>query len=395
MARTPDAATSDGSTSPDAADPIQFFIADRYLYDDNLFRVPDGLLESDPSILPPESLEDYVNRASAGLRLRLDASRQVFHADLRIDDVRYDRNDDLNYTGGNAQVAWDWQAGSNWSGKLNGQYDRSQASLANYRFFNKDIVDTALYGLEVRYAIGSRWRLLAAGAGADTDHSAQLRSVENFESVTGRGGLEYETPAGNLFALEYRYTDADFPVAESLAGAPRGYTERVPGVRMEYAFTEITQLRARAGYLERDYQDPTSGDYSGEIWDVVLHWAPRSKLYVDFKAWHELKAYADAESDYFVADGGSITPTWEPTTKITVAAAFSYEKQDYIGVSLLAPPIEGGREDEAQAAQLTFDYTPRDLLSIGLAYRWTDRESNREFRGYDDNVASVQVKLTF
>lgn len=389
ISQAPDAATPTGA---DAQDTFRFYVANRYTYDDNLFRIPDGLLASDPSILPPASLDDYINRASAGARIRMDTSRQVFSADLRIDDVRYNRNDDLNYTGGAANVAWDWQAGHRWSGKFNAQYDRSQASLANYIFFGKDVVDTAIFGAEFRYGIGSRWRLLAAGAAADTDHSSDVRRVDNFESQTGRGGIEYVTPAGNLFALEYRYTDAKFPVARDF-GANLAYEERVPGARLEYAFTEQTQLKARAGYLERDYANSASADYSGEIWDVTLRWEPRTQLYFDLKAWHELKAYADSESDYFVTDGGSITPTWEPTTRIKVAAAFAYEQQDYVGVGVLLPPIEGNRRDDVTSALVSIDYTPRDIVTIGLGYRWVDRESNRDFRAYDDNLISAQLRI--
>lgn len=376
-------------------DPFKFTLADRYLYDDNLFRIPDGLLASDPSIAPPESLKDYVNRASAGMRMRLDASRQVFFADLRLDDVRYRRNDDLDYTGGSADVRWDWQLGSRLSGKLTAQYDRTEASLANYRFFSKDIVDAQLYGAEFRYAIGARWRLLAAGALMDTDHSAELRRVENFESTSGRGGVEYVTPAGNLIALEYRSTDAKFPIAEDLAGAPRGYSERAPGVRVEYDFTEKTRMQLRAGYLKREYDNPVLADYSGAIADATLSWEPRSKIHFDFKAWHQLKAYVDAESDYFVADGVSIAPAWQPTEKIQIAAQYSYESQDYQGDSLvlLPVPLEQDRNDDVQALQLGIDYTPRDLVTIGIAYRWTDRSSNRDFRGYDDNMISAQLKV--
>jgi exopolysaccharide biosynthesis operon protein EpsL len=379
-----------------AADSFQFFVMDRYWYDDNLFRVPDGLLETEPAIAGRESEDDYVNRASAGVRVRLDQSRQVLHADLRIDDVRYNRNDDLNYTGGNADLSWDWQLGRRFSGKLFGQFDRVQAALNNYRFFERDIVDTAGYGGEFRVGIGSRWRLLAAAAATDTDHSSPVRQLENFESTSGRGGIEYATPAGSLLALEYRVTDADFPIAADIAGAPRGYQERVPGIRIEYPFTVQTRLIARAGYLDRDYDNPVSGDYAGEIWNATLQWEPRAKLGFDLKAWHELRAYTDAESDYFIADGVSITPKWKPRTTLEVSATYSYEKQDYTGTSLVFTPVEeASREDKLKSALFSIDYSPRDLISLGLGYRWIDRTSNREFRDYGANVVSVDLKLTF
>ena len=176
----------------------------------------------------------------------------------------------------------------------------------------------------------------------------------------------------------------------------RGYEENVPGVRLLFPFTEKTRLLLKAGYLERTYDNPQVGDYSGGIYNATLQWEPRTKLEFDIKAWHDLRAYSDAESDYFVADGVSITPKWRPRTKLEISAAFSYENQDYIGSSLVLTPIEeAGREDTMQTALLSIDYSPRDLLSLGLAYRWIDRDSNREFRDYGVNVISAEIKLTF
>ncbi|WP_331609196.1 outer membrane beta-barrel protein [Povalibacter sp.] len=375
---------------------MKFILSDRYTYDDNLFRLPDGReAVFDPLLGPPRSVEDQINRASAGLRVRLDASRQVFHADVRIDDVRYRNNDDLDYTGGSADVLWDWQVASDWSGRLFAKYDRSQANLENYRFFEQDVVEAATYGGELRYGMLSRWRIFAGAAAADTDHSARLRQTENFESTTGRGGVEYTTPAGSSLAAEYLMTNAEFPEAEALAGAPRGYEETIPTLRGRYVLSVKTTFTASLGYLDRDYDNPASTDYSGEVWTVGMYWEPRTKLSFELEAWHKLRAYVDAESDYFVGEGVSIAPVWKPTTMIELSAKFSYEKQDYVGNTLFLPPIDTGREDTVQYVQAGIEWTPRDFISLGLAYRWNDRDSNREFRSYGQNQSSAQIRLMF
>jgi len=380
-------ATNDGDT-------FKFSLADRYLYDDNLFRIPDGLLESNPDIVPPNSRKDYVNRATAAMRMRLDASRQVLIADLRIEDVRYRRNDELDHVAGAADVNWDFELGSRLAGKATVQYEREQASLANYRFFGKDIVDALAYGGELSYAIGSRWHVLAGTAAANTRHSAFERRFENFDSTTGRGGIEYRTPAGNVLGADYRYTDAKFPRSQILlAGVKRGYSEYEPSLRVEYGFTEQTRLKIRAGYLKRDYNNAELNAYSGSTADATLHWEPRTQLEFDLRAWHLLKAYVDSESEYFVGDGVSLTPTWSPTRKLKVAAMYSYEDQDYVGRGLLELPTDIARNDSVNSAMFSIDYTPRDLVTVQLSYRWTDRASNREFRDYGDNMASLQIKL--
>lgn len=376
------------------ADTFKFSLADRYLYDDNLFRIPGGLLENNPDIVPPKSRKDYVNRATAAMRMRLDASRQVLIADLRIEDVRYRRNDELNHVAGAADVDWNFELGSHLAGKATVQYQREQASLANYRFFGKDVVDALAYGGELGYGIGSRWRVLAGAAAMNTRHGAAERRFENFDSTTGRGGVEYRTPAGNILGADYRYTDAEFPRSQAVsAGVTRGYSEYEPSLRLEYGFTEQTRLKVRAGYLKRNYDNAELNSYSGSTADASLHWEPRTQLAFDLRAWHLLKAYVDAESEYFVGDGISITPTWSPTRKLKVAAMYSYEDQDYVGRGLSELPTDVARDDSVNSALFSIDYTPRDLLTVQFSYRWTDRASNREFRDYGDNMASIQLKL--
>lgn len=391
----PIAFAQDKDTAPDVEDPFKFILSDRFMHDDNLFRLPDGQMPpADPTGNITRSREDEINRASAGVRVRLDAGRQEFHADARIDDVRYSDNDDLDYTGGSANVLWDWEALSNWSGKVTAKYDRAQATLDNYRFIGQDIVDALTYGADIRYGVGSSWRIFAGAAAMDTDHSAELRQTENFESVTGRGGVEYSTSAGSSVALEYLQTEADFPIAESLSGVSSGYTETIPTIRGRYALSVKTIFSASLGYLDRDYDNPLTEDYSGEVWTVGMYWEPRAKLSFQLEAWHKLRAYIDAESDYFEGDGVSIKPTWKPTTTLELSAMYSYEKQDYVG-NVLLPPLDTGREDDVQSAEVQLEYTPRDFLSLALMYRWNDRDSNRDFRAYGQNQASAQVRFMF
>jgi hypothetical protein len=383
------------AAATDAADPFDFFVSDRYLYDDNLFRVPSGVLPTDPGAAAVKSRDDSINRLSAGIAARMDAARQVFALNLRADDVRYQQNDDLDYTGGSGTLLWDWKLGHGWSGRVQGRYDRALASFSNYQLFVRDIVDVATYGAQLHYDIGSRWGVYAGGNIATAQHSAEIRKVNEFRGETGRAGLEYKTPSGNLFGFGYDFTNATFPVAQRTPGTVvPNYKDTVPAFVMSYAFTVKTSLYVRAGYLSRDYDDPSLGDFSGDVWNVNLHWEPRTKLYFDIKGWHELKAYSDAESDYFVANGGSIGPTWEPTETIKIEAVYTMERQNYTGIELLLPQDTSRRKDDVNSAQLSIEYAPRDFFSLELGYNWIKRDSNRDFHAYDDNVAYAQLKFT-
>ena len=383
----------------DVKDPFDFFISDEYSYDDNLFRIPENLSLLDPTqvdveALPGRSEDDYINRVSAGVDVRTDVGRQVFNFGLKFSDVRYQKNDDLNYRGGAANLNWDWQLGSRLEGRLSGLYDRSQASFANYLLFDRDVVETQAYGLDLRYRIGSRFALAAGGGLASGDHSLAARRDQNFDGETARFGLEYRTPSNNLLALDYRSTHVEFDNLPDLPGViGRDYDEDSPTVIAKYAFTVKTSLEVRAGYIDRDYIDPAARDYSGETWNVAVRWEPRITLLFDIKAAHELRSYSDAETDYFEADVFSIGPTWKPLEQLKLTTAFSWEDQDYIANGL--PQLEGPRKDEVRAVKVALDYTPRDMVALGLTYQFIERESNRELREYDNALVGCQLKVTF
>lgn len=390
------AASAAYAAAPNAADPFKIFVSDQYTYEDNLYRIPNELLASDdPMTVGVQSFDDYVNRLSGGIQARVDASRQVFALNLRFDDVSYSKNDHLDHHGGSGDLKWNFDIGRHWSGLIDARYDRGQAGFSNYLLFIKDIVETQTYLGELRFKIGSRWALLGGASISETTHSASERQTSNFDGETGRFGIEYATPNQSLLALEYAYTEATFPIAERLLGRDVGFEQTLPGIRARWVFSEKTRISGRAGYLKRDYTNPGSGDYSGNVWSVNAYWEPRLQFHFDIDAWHELKAYADAEADYFVGTGASITPTWSPTPLMKFALRLQYEEQSYRAAATPFPLTEPGRDDEIQLAGLTWDYTPRDFLSLALSYRWIERESNRSVRGNEAEVASAQVRIAF
>jgi hypothetical protein len=381
----------------DTGDPLKIFISDRYSYEDNLFRAPEAILASDPSVIGIRSFDDYVNRLSAGLEVRVDASRQAFTLNARLDDVRYSENDQLDYRGGVGDLRWNFDLGRHFSGLLDARYSRAQAGFSNYLLFIKDLVETQSYIGELRFEIGSRWALLGGATFSESTHSAIERQTSNYESESGRVGIEYSTPTNSLIAFDFAYTEATFPVAERLYGMKVGFEQTLPGVRLRYVLSEKTRISARGGYLKRDYSNPSSGDYSGNVWNIQAYWEPRRQIYFDFELYHELKAYSDAEADYFVAQGVSLTPTWAPTPTMKLALGLTFEDQSYRAAATpeSLPQSGPGREDDVKSASLTWSYTPRDFLSVELAYRWVDRDSNRELRRHEAEVASAQLRIVF
>nr|WP_298728870.1 outer membrane beta-barrel protein [uncultured Steroidobacter sp.] len=388
------------AAQPDEKQEEHLYLSEQFLYDDNLFRraetsdvIPGSPL--DPNAPPREvSREDYVNRITVGVGNDFHMGQQTLRLKGRVYDARYQDNDYLDYTGGDASAAFDFHALTALSGRLSGAYNRTLADFANTLGTDRDIIETTNYSALVRWAIGPRWSVSAGGSRIGTEHSLNRRRAENLEADLGRVSIDYATPSFHSFGVEYRYMDAKFPnavVAPGASASNSDYEENAALARFTYTATVRTQFRLSAGYIERERPANPEGRYSGDTWRAEIDWKPREKFSMLFAAWSELKAYTDVESDYFISDGYSIAPTWRPTEKLSFALTASYEDQEYLNTRDIEL-IDGQRNDDVLTGLFTFTYKPRDQLAIELSYRGIDRDSNRDIRRYDAQVAGIALR---
>jgi hypothetical protein len=282
------------------------------------------------------------------------------------------------------------------SGRLSGSYNRTLADFANNLSNARDLIESTNYNGLLRYEIGPRWSLSASGGRIETEHDLAIRRQENLEADVGRFSLDYATPSFHSFGLEYRYVDATFPNAIIAPGATASgsdYEENSAIARFTYTATIRTQIRLSGGYVERERPADSTATYDGDIWRAEIDWKPREKFSTLFAAWRELRAYTDAESDYFVSDGYSIGPAWSPTEKLLLSLTVSYEDQEYLATRTLdALPTDAQRNDDLFSGLFTLTYKPRDQLAIELSYRGSERDSNRVNRRYDAQTAGLSVR---
>ncbi len=371
----------------------------RETYDDNLYRLPDG---QDPSAIlgPDVARADYLSRVSLGLEQEWIWSRQTVIIDLKANHDAYKNNDHLDNTSGEASAKWQWEAGGHWAGEFAGDYRQSLASFVNTQFLGRDMVETIGASWKLAFHLGPQWSLRAAGRHADTGHSAEVRQFDNFGNDSASFGLQFTTSSENEFALSYRATVADFDQPGSLNGQvfDRDFEERSATFRTHYAFSEKTTLDGSVGYLERKHPDANPiadarGNFSGVVWDAALLWDPSVKVRVGLSGWRKLRAYLDAESDYFIAEGASITSSWHPTDRFGVSLEASLENQDYLGTGVVLSPDP--RNDRVWVQELTFSYRMLRKLHFDLAGRIEDRDSDRASVRYDSRIASVGVRWVY
>lgn len=371
----------------------------RETYDDNLYRLPGN---QDPSAVPgpDEARSDYVTRVSMGLDQQWQWSRQQVLVDIKANHDAYRNNEHLDHASGAARAGWQWQAGGRWSGEFGGDYSRTLANFANTQFLGLDLVDIKGASGMLAFRVGAQWSLRVAARSADTEHSAVGRRFDNSDTDSGSVGLQFKTAPGNEFALSYRVTRAGFDQPGSLNGAvfDRDFEEHVGSFRVHYVWSEKTTFEGSVGHLEREYAhaalaEGPRGSFSGAVWDAELQWEPTIKVGLELGGWRKLRAYLDAESDYFVATGASLVTNWHPTDRFAVALEAGYEDQDYLGAFNILVPER--RRDRVLSQEITVSYRALRKLHFDLNGRIEDRDSNRARQQYESEVASIGARWVY
>ncbi len=387
--------------APDDVNTFHPYVAFQETYDDNLFRIPTNVSGSLSSILPNATRADSVSTGSVGGTVLWEPGRQAVNFSAHADENRFAHNDALNFTSGDANLLWDWRLGGYFAGTAQVSYDRSLASFGETRFLGKDVVSSTDGLVSGRYQVGPHWALYGDIRGSTVKHSATAAQFDDFHSGAGGGAVEYATDVSDTFTAKYSYVKLTFPSDNLTTTLPLNYTEDSERFLVKYALTDKTSFDGYAGYLKRSYPGSLIGSYSGDVWRAGFRWQVTGKTQIAVAAYHELHAYVDAESDYFIAKGYSIAPLWNATEKLSFALLLQQENQNYIGttnpVDAVAPGVitVGAREAKVDAGQLTCIYLPRDPVTITFFIRHEQRTSNQYTFTYTDNLASIAATYKF
>jgi len=383
--------TTDSPITRNSPNNVDFFIADQFTFDDNLYRLPSNVDVSTVAP-PPATRQDGFNSLTLGGNGRWFSDSQTFGLNIRADDNRFIHNDSLNNISGKGDLEWDWQLATFWSGQVGVSYYRGLANFADTGYYARDVVQRADYFGSIRYDLGPHWAIYGGFIGADTKHSAEAEQLYDYHSKAGNVGIELATSSQNTVALDYRFTDATFPQNFVLNGTPYNsdYNEETARILVRYVFSAATELDASVGYLKRDYPQSSFAAFSGDIWKAALQWQPTDNLQFVLTGWRQLSAYIEAESDYFVSTGVALAPTWIVADTLSLSVGGSRENHDYIPSSPSDLTFTA-RVDNMWTGQGRLSYTPTSSLTFKLAVIYEKRVSNQPQFQYNDTLATASV----
>jgi hypothetical protein len=389
--------------TPDEGTTFDLFVGDQYTYDDNLYRIPSTFNTVATTLAPNATRGDSINTVSAGGTGQWSVGRQNIDLTLRADYTRFAHNTDLNNTGGDGSLLWNWAVGPYFSGQAGAEFNRALANFGETRYFGRDLVDTKTYFGRALFQVGPHWAIIGGVRETDVNHGAVAANFNDFKTKSGHVGLELSTGVSDTFGLEYQYNKGTYAPNYTFDNLPfnRDFTENTYRGTVKYAITEKFNVDAYAGYLKHELSPqnilPTAifGNFSGDVGRITLNWLPTEKTQLGVAAWRELHAYLVNASNYFISKGFSVSPTWRPTEKITVDFVASREDQDYVAIQSVLGLLAPLRFDHVTAEQINVFYVPRSRWTFNLFFRNERRTSNEADFAFNDQSGNVSFTYKF
>jgi glycosyltransferase involved in cell wall biosynthesis len=371
------------------------FVGDQLTYDDNIFRLPSSGVDIATLIGPNASRGDHINTASLGANAQWAVRKQFITLDVDVDDNRFARNGNLNNVSSVDALKWNWMLGDRLTGQIGTDFLRVLGSFYNTFNFSRDMINQSEYWGSARYAVGPHVALFGGVLYTNTSLSQPALKVNDNRRKAVDVGLELATAANRTFDFDYRYTDARYSHTAFLNGVlfNPDYRDETGRVTFKNVFSEKTQIEALVGYLKRTYPSAAIGSFSGNIWRLTFDWRPTDKTELVVAASRDLQAQLSTQTDYFVSNAVSISPSWTASEKIRLTATLLRDKQDFIGSNQFVINI-GSRHDLVNSGQINVVYsplvfTPARGLTFNFSFRHEHHASNQPTLSFNDSITKA------
>lgn len=368
-----------------------------WVSDSNLFRLPDTSVPPPGSGIDPAKTADTIRVLGAGLKFDKVVGRQRLIAELNLNHSAYEKNTNLDFTGGKGRVAWLWQSGNDWSGEAGYQRSRTPLDFADFHQNLLDLIDTDIYTFTGGYQFHPRWRIAAEFTEEDSANSAPVRQTFDVNSRSAGATLTYRTPRDSSIGLQARRTDRNYPnrTVVGFVTGDNGQRETHLNAIAAWRFSGALKLDAQVGHVDVRYDHLSSRDFSGVTWRATATWDPTVKLRLSLNGSKDLQLYEDIATNYMAVTSVGLSPIYAITPKFVVQGDFKYEKRDFLGdpgfVAVAAP----AREDYFKLARVSLRYSPVRNVDLSISYEAANRESNVPANSFEYRSWVGAVKASF
>jgi len=382
--------------SPEAlalwGDRLELYGQETLVHDSNIFRLSD----TRASALGIGTKSDSYYVTTVGVNLDLPVSRQRFRAGLALNESRFDRYKQLNFGGHDANAAWLWQFGNDWSGDLGYTSTKTLASFTNVLTIVPSTVEAERAFASAAYLLTPRWRLAGGIDERQRRYSDPARQVNDVDIAGLDASVTYLTPRGNSIGLAHRTEEGSFPNSQTVGGLTfnNAYTQQTTTVVLDWTITPKSHLNMRAGTVSREYDSQVPGfadrDFDSSTARVVYDWSPTERFTLSAVALKEISALEDIETSFVLIKGFALRPSWRITEKTTLAGSLDTSRREYHG-----DPTVAQRNDRVNSAALALTWQALRNVQFVASLQHEKRSSNLADIDYKFTLISARARIGF
>ena len=377
----------------DAEDTLNLRLAESVAADDNLFRLPAG-------VVPPASLgngnrRDRVTVDSLSATFDKSYSLQRFHAEVGYANYHYGSYHFLDYAALSDAARWNWALTPRLTGNLSVDRQQSLNSFADFRDVSqRNLKTTSNQNADVDYWSYGAWHLVAGGYRNRTTNEVAYVQGGDIDHHGGQVGARYLETNGSFVTLQSRASRGLYPHTAVVAATLTDAAFRQVEHELLWAWNANaqSQFKGRITHLDRYHANFAVRDFGGQAGSLEYAWLPTAKLELHATATRGIDTYQATNASYVVTDTLSLAPSWRATEKLLAKLKLERIARDYRGNPGLAP---GTRADLQRSGQLSLDWTPMRALQLTAAVQRDRRRSTATGYDYDDTTASLTAQFSF
>jgi exopolysaccharide biosynthesis operon protein EpsL len=379
-----------GAAHAALSDTIHPFAVIGYTYDDNLLRLPDDYLA-----IPERS--DRATQGQAGITFERPIGRQVLSGTAKVSRVTFDRFEQLNYNGKDANADLAWQLGNRFSGKLGASYNQTLTPFSDTLTDQRNLRTTRRSYANGAWQFHPSWRVRASFTHTEFDYELLVQRVNNRTDDLAELGGDYVARSGSKVGLVLRQLKGQYENPRRFNGVSiiNDFKQKELKANIDWLATPITRVQVLAGYAKREYEFFSVRDSSGFNGRATVRWAPLKKVSFNVETWREFAAVESLIVSNSLNRGASVGATWNATAKIQGTASLRHEKREF--ETLGTTGAGGDATDTSRSAQLGLVYSPTLSTQINLSI-FRETRNGAELIGTNDYRAkgvSLNASMQF
>lgn len=382
-------------------DRLEVFAGQSYTWDSNVFRLSRDFDLN--AATGSAARNDRFWTTSVGANLDVPYSLQRFQGSFTWFTTRYQRFDQLDFTGHNARAAWLWAVTPQLTGDVGASSSRTLANFAIFQGTERDLLTSREGHANATWAWSPALELYGGVSRNERRHDAQDRRVNDLDANSVEGRVTLVSAAENRLGVAVRREEGRSP-EQVLAGGTRfdnRYRQDSVGLVGRYAVSGNSRLDARVDYVRRDYDQFDERDYSGPSYRVTHTWTPTGKLTFTTAAYREIAPLDEIQTSFVLVKGVSFRPKWDATAKIAVLGNFEWARWDYrASIPALASATFPGvfardYRHNVRTAGVSVVWRPYTRVSLQAGFSRETRSSTLDLADYAVNLFTIEGRVGF